>query len=123
MPDFNLNIGEEGPNSTSKHDEATPDGMEELFMFSPWTQSGEVTFFNWMNANVSGYDGIEVSDKKKAPGWQGPMFSKLPNDAVFATDRPNAFHGKKRHLKSRKDLCCRSKTKFLVCLSTHTMIE
>lgn len=89
-----LKLGDSGPDSTTKHDEKTPDGMEELFMFSPWTQSGEVTFFNWLNADVSGYDGIEVSAKGSAPGWSGPMFSKLPSNATFATDRPDAYHGK-----------------------------
>ena len=97
-PDYNfgpdLDLPGGGANGTDKHDASTPDGMQELFVYSPWTQSGEVTFFNWLNANVSGYDGIEVSASKSNPGWKGPMFSKLPDTAQFATDRPEAVHGK-----------------------------
>ena len=91
-PDLDLPGG--GPQGSEKHDASKPSGMEELFLYSPWTQSGEVTFFNWFNANISWYDGVEVSAKKSAPGWTGKMFSKLPDDAQFATERPNAIHGK-----------------------------
>ena len=121
MPDFNFGPNNEnstGPNGTSKHDESTPDGMEELFMFSPWTQSGEVTFFNWINANISGYDGIEVSAKSSAPGWSGPMFSKLPQNATFATERPKAYHGK--NATSSPDKIFISGEKYIPDLFMHT---
>lgn len=90
-----FDFGSAGPWSTSKHDEETPEGMEELFLFSPWTQSGEVTFFNWLNADQSGYDGVEGwEDSGHQPGWYGNAFSKLPANAEWATEKPQALHGK-----------------------------
>lgn len=91
-PDLNLPGG--GSQGSEKHDASKPDGMEELFLYSPWSPTGEVTFFNWLNADVSGYDG--VINESNTPGWTGPMFSKLPSTAQFATDRPNAIHGKNK---------------------------
>jgi len=69
--------------------------QKEIFHFPAYTRTGVPTFYNWLNANVSGYDG-KIVDKKGTPGHTTGIFLQIP-DEKLATERPLINHGKNDH--------------------------
>ena len=106
-PDFNFDFG---PNNNEP-----PSGNQEIFTYSPWLPTGLPTFYNWLGANRSTYDGAQVSSNDRKPGVAADVFSGnditqgidsdgrlqsggpgLPADAVFKTERPKVYHGENK---------------------------
>lgn len=88
IPDFSPDFLDKNP--------PRPDNEKQIFLFPPYTRTGTVTFFNWLGADVSGYDGYDgVEDKGHTPGVRAKVFYKIDDSQVVdSVNRPYTFHGK-----------------------------
>jgi len=68
---------------------ADEDSRKEIFHFPPYTRTGTPTFFNWLNANISDYDGKQTNDK---PGFTTGIFTEIKDEDLM-TERPQISHG------------------------------
>lgn len=92
-PDLNL----PGPGLPgSGGDEVDNSDRREIFLYPPYTRTGTVTFFNWLGADKSGFDGKHnIKDKSQTPGVREKVFSQIPDNKIFnGANRPYTFHGK-----------------------------